>query len=314
MKTLLTFCFLILLFSIYAQDNEGETKSKDKDLVILEQTAEWLEQKLTYNYYNIDDGEWWTNRFDFDPLTQKVTIRNISSENLGAIQDRTHMQRVFSFSDLNAYNIYVEESNSNSGRLVKGKTVRVGTYQQAKSISQIKNGAVPSTASFLYLSIPKAYEDSVSNYTASIIEKFEKATLLATKVYPTGSFDGDASQMINILADDRFATKDKKVLYITKIFDDALELEFYDEKEQLIRKSFLKINPDSQSVKWIGIEGLEPVSVVDLAFGNDYTFELTGEKSQVLFENKHEIHFSQNGNEMIFIRDDSFEKGRPYYR
>lgn len=308
MRTISVFCLTLLLnISTFSQ-------SKEEDLVVLEQTAEWLEQKLTYNYFNVDDTEWWTNRFDFDPQTQQVTIRNISAENLGAIQDRTHMQRVFSFSDLNAYNIYMEEAKTNSGRLVKGKTIRVGTYQQAKAINQIKNGTVPSTASFLYLSIPKVFEDSVRNYAESIIDKFEKAILLATKIYSTGAFDSNASQLISVMEDDRFIAQNNESMTVTKIFEDALEIEIYDSNEQLIRKAYLKIDPGSQIVKWIGIEGLKPVSSIDLTFGNEYAFELNGENFQIHFENKHELHFLENGEKMVFIRDNSFDKGRPYYR
>ena len=290
------------------------SQSKDEDLVVLQQTAEWLEQKLTYHYYNIDDEEWWNNRFDFDPKTFKATIRNISTEKLGAIQDRTHMQRVFQFGDLNPYTINIEEAQNNSGRLVKGKTIRIGTYQQAKDISQIKNGAVPSTASFLYLSIPKAYEDSTSNYAESIAEKFEKAILVATKVYHTGGFESDASQLIKVLEDDRFLSPDKMSLTINKIYEDALELEQYDADEQLVRKAYLKINPDQKTIQWVSLQGNKPVTDIPLTFGEEYDFELKGSDIHLFFVNKHEFHLVENGNETIFIRDNSFEKGRPYYR
>lgn len=307
MKTSLLIIVLHLSVCVFGQ-------SKDEDLVVLEQTAEWLEQKLTYHYFNIDDEEWWTNRFDYDPQTLKATIRNISTENLGAIQDRTHMQRVFQFGDLNPYNIYMEETNTNSGRLVKGKTIRIGTYQQAKSINQIKNGTVPSTASFIYLSIPKVYEDSVNNYAETIVSKFEEAILLATKVYPTGSFDGDASQLISTLENDRFIAENKENIVITKIFPDALELEHWDGEDNLIRKSYLKVNPGNQTIKWVNIKGAEPVVDIDLKFGSEYAYELKGEGFQILFVNKHEIHFLEDGTESVFIRDNNFEKGRPYYR
>ncbi|XOV93402.1 MAG: hypothetical protein ACFHWX_01575 [Bacteroidota bacterium] len=307
MKTTLFILSLLVSMCLFSQ-------SKEEDLVVLEQTAEWLEQKLTYNYYNIDDEEWWTNRFDYDPLTLKATIRNISAENLGAIQDRTHMQRVFQFGDLNPYNIYTEKTNTNSGRLVKGTTIRIGTYQQAKSISQMKNGAVPSTASFLYISIPKVYEDTASNYAESIVEKFEKAIMIATKVYPTGSFDGDTKQLIATLEDDRFLAENKENILITKIFPDVLELEHSDVDDNLIRKCYLKVDPGNQSVKWVGVKGLEPVTDIDLKFGSEEAYELKGEGFQLLFVNKHEIHFTEGGIESVFIRDNAYEKGRPYYR
>lgn len=301
------FLLLTIPFCLFGQ-------SKEEDLVSLQQRAEWLEQKLTYHYYNIDDEEWWNNRFNYDPKTLKVTIRNISTENLGAIQDRTHMQRVFSFGDLNPYNIFMEKTNTNSGRLVKGQTIRIGTYQQAKSISQIKNGAVPSNASFIYVSIPKAYEDSASNYAESIVQKFEEAIMIATKIYPTGSFEGDASQLIATLEDDRFLSDNKESVRITKVFEDVLELEHLDVNYELIRKGYLKVSPDKQSIKWIGIRGLNPVSNIDLKFGEEHAFEMKGADFHFFFVNKHEFHILEEGVESVFIRDNSFEKGRPYYR
>ena len=306
------FCLFFLSYCLFQISLFSQ--SKDEDLVVLQQTAEWLEQKLTYHYYNIDDEEWWTNRFNFDPQTLKATIRNISTENLGAIQDRTHMQRVFQFGDLNPYTINIEEAKTNSGRLVKGKTIRIGTYQQAKDISQIKNGAVPSEASFLYLSIPKAYEDSTSNYAETIAEKFEQAILVATKVYHTGSFESDATQLLTVLEDDRFLSPDKMSLSINKIFDDVLELEQHDPSDQLVRKAYMKINRDQKTVQWVSIKGKEPVVDVALTFGEEYAFELKGSAIHIFFVNKHEIHFVENGEETVFIRDNSFEKGRPYYR
>ncbi len=290
------------------------SQSKDEDLVVLQQTAEWLEQKLTYHYYNIDDEEWWNNRFNFDPQTLKATIRNISTENLGAIQDRTHMQRVFQFGDLNPYTINIEEAKTNSGRLVKGKTIRIGTYQQAKDISQIKNGTVPSNASFLYLSIPKAYEDSTTNFAETIVEKFEQAILVATKVYHTESFESDASQLVSVLEDDRFLSPDNTSLTINKIFEDALELEQYDVNDQLIRKAYLKINQDQKTIQWVSIKGQESMVDIALKFGEEYDFELKGADLHLFFVNKHEFHLVENGAETVFIRDNSFEKGRPYYR
>ncbi len=306
--------FLLSLLSLCLFSIAVFCQSKEEDRVVLEQTAEWLEQKLTYHYYNIDDEEWWNNRFDFDPLTLKVTIRNISSENLGAIQDRTHMQRIFEFGDLNPYTINIEEAKTNSGRLVKGKTIRVGTYQQAKDISQIKNGTVPSSASFLYLSIPKAYDDSTSNYAETIVDKFEEAILLATKIYHTERFESDAAQLVSVLEDDRFLSPNNMSLSINKIFDDALELEQYDVNDQLIRKAYLKINPDQKTVQWVNIKGMESVVDVALRFGEEYDFELKGSDLHLFFVNKHEFHILENDNKTVFIRDNSFEKGRPYYR
>ena len=305
------FLFIILLLA--SIPFHGSTQNSAEDSVVLVQTAEWLCQKLTYNYYNADDEEWWSNRFDFDPLTLKVTVRNISSERLGSIQDRTHVQRTFYFGDLNPYNIYIDKTSSNSGRLVTGKTIRVGTYQQAKAIKQMKNGSVPSTSSFLYFSIPSAYEDSTANYAEGIVEKFEKAILLAIEVYPTGGFETDASQLFNILEDDRFISETNGNIEISKIYDDVLELNHYNQDNQLVQRAFIKKRGD-QTIHWVGIKPLEAIGNEILKFENDHDFILSNDNMKLYFVNKHEFHLIEDGEEIVFIRDNSYEKGRPYYR
>ena len=305
--------FLFIIGLLASIPFQASTQNKAEDSVVLVQTAEWLCQKLTYNYYNADDAEWWSNRFDFDPITLKVTVRNISSERLGSIQDRTHVQRNFYFGDLNPYNIYIDETSSNSGRLVKGKTIRVGTYQQAKAIKQMKNGSVPSTSSFLYFSIPFAYEDSTANYAESIVERFEKAILLAIEVYPTGSFESDVAQLFGILEDDRFISETKGNIEISKIYDDVLELNHYDQNDQLAQRAFIK-KENNQTIRWVGIRPQQPIDNEVLKFGNDHDFILSNDNLKLYFVNRHEFHIIENGEEIVFIRDNSFEKGRPYYR
>ena len=50
-----------------------------EDSARFESTIEWLEDKLTYNYYNETDDEWWINRFTFNDHSETVTIKNINS-------------------------------------------------------------------------------------------------------------------------------------------------------------------------------------------------------------------------------------------
>ena len=95
-----------------------------EDSARFESTIEWLEDKLTYNYYNETDDEWWINRFTFNDHSETVTIKNINSPEIEAVSDKTYLQLNFRLEELNPFTIQVQKNTSNAGRLVKGKVIR----------------------------------------------------------------------------------------------------------------------------------------------------------------------------------------------
>ncbi|WP_258102621.1 hypothetical protein [Marinoscillum sp. MHG1-6] len=162
---------LLSLRPIYAQI---------EDSTVLK-SLEFLEEALTYSYMNKDDGTWWVNRFSFDEETQKAHFRTSSAENPLKINGKRRVHRIFSFSDLDPYSIYVQPTEMNLGLIVEGKLISLPTVKNDQLITKQLNGQTVTPQSVLLIPIPTSM-DSASDITNQIIEAFKVVILDATNI------------------------------------------------------------------------------------------------------------------------------------
>lgn len=301
MRNILTLLGSILYYSTQAQPSYSE------DSLQLTQTIEWLESKLTYHYYNVDDQEWWINRFTYNRSSQSITIKNIASPQLHAVSDKTYLQLNFKLEDLNPYTISIKKNTSNAGRLVAGKTIRIGAYHHDKSIKKTRNGQISSNLSFLYISIPKHYEDSVSTYAEDVAIKLKEAIQLATRVYPKGDQEENTAVLKEIMRG-RFIS-DNLYWEITALYPEVLEIVVKDRSLKLIEKRFLRFLPHD-GVEWMILKPHEPTQIVDLKQESLKKLSFQDANHSLTYTTLNEFTYTENEQPLIFIRDWTF-KGTP---
>lgn len=291
-----TFIFSLLCFIFLHVAHAQDTYSTDS--LRLAQTIEWLENKLTYNYYNTDDQEWWINRFAYNQENQTITIKNIASPQLQSISDKTYLQLHFKLEDLNPYTISIEKTVTNAGRLVIGKTIRVGAYHHDKAITKTRNGQIASHISFLYLAIPQYFEDSVSTYTENIVEKLQLAIQLATRVYARPDMDWQINRLTARL-NDLFSSETQN-WHIQTLFPGQQEITVTDRSGSLIGKYFLRFT--QSGVEWTSLKPNEPALVSLLRKSSENQLIFQDDTHTLSFRNMNEFTYTEQGQTQLLIR------------
>lgn len=127
-----------------------------------------LQRKLTFTYYSPDDGKWWINRFNYNEATKRVSLKNIKAKNPNSINSKEYKERLFSFSDINPFSMQLETVAEGHGRMVKGKSINIKTYDRKPSVANTLNGNAGSPSTFLLISIPSYLDDSLKSYSDSV--------------------------------------------------------------------------------------------------------------------------------------------------
>lgn len=220
----LPFIFLLALaFDVYSQTAEQDSSSFDA-------TMQWLERKLTYNYYDATNGQWWVN------VIQKkdngaFTIKNIAAKHPDRITGKIYYQRTFFLWDLDPNKITVSDIPKDMGRFVKGKLIRLEGFKDENKIATKKDGRVGSKVSYLHISIPTYLEDSLQDYSIKVKEKLTDALYLNARLFNANDEEKNLIAAFNTLSGN----------YISE--DSTSYLDFDVLAQRLIR---FKVRKDSQ--------------------------------------------------------------------
>lgn len=149
-------------------------------------TMDWLERKLTYNYFDPTNQQWWVN------VIQKkengaYTIKNIAAKHPEHVTEKIYHQRTFFMWDLNPKTVSVSEVPKDLGRFIKGKLVRLEGFKGENKILNTKDGRRGSSVSYIHISIPEFLEDSLQGYSLQVKEKLATALYLNARVFNTGN-------------------------------------------------------------------------------------------------------------------------------
>lgn len=303
MKNTLAFMTLILISWVTA------AQSKADDRFILDQTIEWLEDRLTYNYFNVEDDEWWINRFTFNDGSQTVTIKNIASPQLQAVTEKTYLQLNFKLENLNPYTIQVQKTEKNAGRLMKGSTIRVGAFD--KSIHRSKNGKLSTDQSFIYFSIPEFFEDSVENYSQQIVDHLSKAILLSTRIY-SGTNDENRKAVESVLKG-RFIA-DNQYWEVRCPFPKVYEITVLEQDGEAASKHFVKVLSGGSQIEVAEFSRDRPTTLTTLTKSEGDKLIYRNEEVQWHFKNSNEIEITNGANSHSLIRDWTYMFDVPKYR
>ncbi len=211
----LAICFLFLNLVAGAQTIE-------EDSVAYRAAFDWVERKLTFNYYDNTNQHYWVNRFHLNE-NGSITTKNIAAENPNKVVERRFHNRTFQLYDLNPRTISIIELPSDQGRFVKGKIVRVEGFQGEKKVSTSHDGVVGSNLNYIHISIPDFLEDSLQDYALEVKKQFANLAYLHARLSNRGDLGANLENAFQVLSGS----------YISK--DSTTTLTFYQSEERLVR-------------------------------------------------------------------------------
>lgn len=216
------FVFILFPFISYAQ-TPGEDEIK------LKAAMDWLDNKLNYIYYDNVGEQWWSNTF-YANESAEVTIKHIASKrpNTANIKDKTYTIRRFRIQDINPKSLKITQIDESKGRIVKGQMLELRTFGFQDAIHKTINNRRASSTSFLFLSFPETLIDSLSNYAEIVKQKFEKAILASTQIYPV-DFESDVMNVLDILTGS-FETDEGKSLSTERLNKHVIKFEYEDNR------------------------------------------------------------------------------------
>jgi hypothetical protein len=163
------------------------------------QGMEYLERKLTYTYYNVDQQMWWVNTFKYNADNGTVRFKSISSDNPAKLLGKKYTERVFRFSDLNPYKVTVQKIEENQGMIVKGSLIRIETVKHEKLVGKTINNRPASAQSYIHFSIPTYLEDSLSEYTETLLTTIQDLISYSTDLHNLEDDSENRSLLFEIL-------------------------------------------------------------------------------------------------------------------
>lgn len=191
MKILVICCLFLSLIS--------SAQSVEEDSAAYRATFDWLERKLTYNYYDPTNEHWWVNRFQEND-NGSVNIKNIAAKHPDKVLEKVYYNRTLQLYDLNPRSISVIDLPTGQGRFVKGKIVRVEGFGSETKIKNIKDGKVGSDLNFIHVSIPDFLEDSLENYAVEVKQKFALAATLGARHTNGGNLEDNLTKTFETLS------------------------------------------------------------------------------------------------------------------
>jgi hypothetical protein len=247
MKKLLTYIILIIPVISFCQPTE-----EDENQFRL--AIDWLENKLTYNYYDPVSQKWWLNSFYVND-EKDVIIKNIrtSSPNSVNVKEREFHQRSFNIKDINPNRITINEAKTNHGRIVKGKRLELHTFGNRKDIHHKINNRSGTDLPFFQFSFPNSISDSISVYANDVKAKMAEAIISITKIYASQNFEDNKQKILSIL-NGTFKSTEGKVIEAERKFEHVILLSISEDSENYF--GFLP-NEDLFHVTSISDDGVE---------------------------------------------------------
>ena len=175
---------LIKILSFYAlvAPCTASSQTVEQDSSSFDATMQWLERKLTYNYYDPTNEQWWVNVIQAKD-NGAYTIKNIAAKHPEIVTEKIYHQRTFFMWDLNPRTVSVTDVPKDLGRFVKGKLVRLEGFKGENKVATRKDGRVGSMVSYIHISIPIFLEDSVQGYSLRVKEKLSNALYLNARLF-----------------------------------------------------------------------------------------------------------------------------------
>lgn len=189
----LKFLYLVFLIGFLPLNAQNEV-----DKVEWQSTIDWIERKMTFNYYDPINEHWWINRIQVNE-NGTYTVKNIAAKHPSKVLGKKYHNRTFNFYDLNPNTVSIIDLPTGQGRFVKGKIVRAECFKDEKDISVKKDGKVGSKVGFIHISVPQELLDSTESYAAELKTRFAKAAFLDSRLYNTGNLEDNITAVFKSL-------------------------------------------------------------------------------------------------------------------
>jgi len=137
----------------------------------LTQVIDWLEIKMTYQYYKTAEDVRWLNTLEFYEPDSTLILKNIYRKG----RQKQVYQRVIPLKQLNPHNISIRRSYSSVGRNTDGIEITVPTIQQAPVIKKFVSGRFSANEFSFRIIIPQFLLDSTYNLPDDIKAHLQRA-------------------------------------------------------------------------------------------------------------------------------------------
>lgn len=289
---------LLLVFSLF-----GcliiQAQSVTEDSVTAESAFKWVERKLTFNYYDPTNQNWWVNRLHKND-DGSVTLINIAAEHPEKVLEKMYHLRRFFLYDINPNATTVVEIPKDQGRFVKGRIVRLQGFGDENKIATKKDGIVGSNVSFIHISVPAFLEDSLQNYAFELKDRIQQLLTLDARLVKSGDEKKDRLAILNAW----------KGNYVNEDSTQHIFMEVVD-------PGHIRYEWKTQDAHWYGQFGFDSTaktffffrSSADKALFQEYIIDpeskellLTSETDQIHVMGRNTISFFIGGKRNVFTR------------
>ena len=276
-----------------------QAQSVTEDSVTAESAFRWVERKLTFNYYDPTNQNWWVNRLHRND-DGSVTLINIAAEHPDKVLEKVYHLRRFFLYDINPNATTVVEIPKDQGRFVKGRIVRLQGFGEETKIATKKDGIVGSNVSFIHISVPAFLEDSLQNYAFELKDRIQQLLTLDARLVKTGDEKKDREAILAAWKGD----------YVNKDSTQYIHMEVVD-------PGHIRYEWKTKDGHWYGHFGFDASkqtyfffrSSAEKALFQEYTVAptskellLTSEKDQIHIIGRNTIAITLGGNRQVFMR------------
>ena len=268
---------------------------------------EYLKRKLTYNYYNQDQGMWWINSLSYNPEEETFRFKTISAKNPAKIVGKKYTERVFRLKDLNPYHVTIEPIEESHGYLVKGEMIRIETVKHKPLIQKIINTESATPQSYIHFVLPKYLQDSAYALTDSLKLIFEELIMEKTIVYRQESQEENRKAIFESIIGE-FEAEDSK-RFAEKHSDFVIAFEEYSDRQRNKAGFF---GYDQEGDYFYELDVFENGKLIESQFKIDADQKVLTLKGishperTIIFENKSKVVYHYGDTEIIYRPTRSF--------
>lgn len=268
---------------------------------------DYLKRKLTYNYYNKDQGMWWINTMTYNPENETFRFKTVSSKNPGRIIGKKYTERVFKLEDLNPYHVTVEPIKENHGYLVTGEMIRIETIKHKNSIQKLINTQPATPQSYIHFVIPDYLKDSSNAITDSLQNLFTELIFEKTTILTQADPEQNKEAIFSTLLGEFEAGESKR--FAEPHSDYVISFEEYLNRKR-VKAGFIGF--DKEAGYFYELDVFEDGKVIESHFRIDSTSQVLTLKGishperTIVFENKSKVVYHFGPEEIIYRPSRSF--------
>ncbi|UXX78094.1 hypothetical protein N7E81_12070 [Reichenbachiella carrageenanivorans] len=281
---------------------QAQGQMPEEDQKQFDEAMSWIETNLEYVYQNPSTGQWWHNKFFYNPKNGEINIKNSSSDVPNATDKEVYFDRVVSLRELDLTSVHIEEVKENKGRVVKGKVLHIDAIGKAQRIQKLYNGKPSFKEFFLQIPIPKSNADFIAQ-AEDCKRHFETVIRLSAEVYPKTDSLQNTDAIFDLMPG-KYNGTDQSTCEIEVLFPYTMELRFF-RKDQLYKKSVITYDKTNHHfVYWmVNVAGSSHFDL-NLSYESQITLEANTQSYTLAMPNSNYFSIRDEGTTISYHRAD----------